>query len=402
MKFKKLSEQKWYNGAVIVCIGVVLYVVLTHLGTVLSALGTFIGFFKPVIFGMVIAYIMSPLANSINFRLLHRLGMRPGQFRWCLSVIFAVALTLVAFVLLIGMLIPQLVQSISFFAENIDDYAVSLLELLEGSPVELFLGRESMETIASNAMTSITVFVKDNASGILGVAASSGKNILIFAIAFILAIYLLIDKRRVLVGARRFLSLMLAESSYEALLDFLLRCDTILVNYIVQTLIDAFIVGGVNAVFMAICGMPYIGLISVVVGVTNLIPNFGPIIGGVIGAFILLLVDPVQAVMFIVFTLCLQLVDGYVLKPKLFSSSLGVSGLLILTSTIVLGNMFGIVGILLSIPAAAVCSFIYSDYFVPWKKARNKAQLRLKNMAEQKENAGAGKDGNAGEGNGTE
>ena len=161
------------------------------------------------------------------------------------------------------------------------------------------------------------------------------------------------------------------KEGYELFLDFILRCDTILVNYIVQSLLDGLIVGVVNAIFMAFCRMPYIGLISVVVGITNLIPNFGPIIGAVIGGFILLLVNPMQALMFLVFTLVLQFVDGYILKPKLFSNSLGVSGLLILISTIVLGNMFGILGILLSIPAAAVLSFAYNDYFVPWKEKRN-------------------------------
>ena len=110
--------------------------------------------------------------------------------------------------------------------------------------------------------------------------------------------------------------------------------------------------------------MQYIGLISVIVAVTNLIPNFGPIIGGVIGAFVLLLVNPLHALIFIAFCIILQFVDGYILKPKLFSGSLGVSGLLILIAGIVLGDIFGVLGMLLSLPAAAILSFIYQDYFL--------------------------------------
>ena len=149
------------------------------------------------------------------------------------------------------------------------------------------------------------------------------------------------------------------------IMDFTLRCDTILMSYIGQSLLDALIVGTANAIYMLAFRMQYVGLVSVVVSVTNLIPNFGPIIGAVVGGFVLFLVNPFHALMFVIFCILLQFVDAYILKPKLFSSSLGVSGLLILVASIVLGNMFGILGMLLSIPAAAILSFIYNEYLLP-------------------------------------
>ena len=367
---QNLSEKKWFNGAVIACIGVAFYVILTHLGICLKALGTFIGFFKPVLLGAVFAYVMSPLAKFFYHRVFRK--MKLGKTRWYLSVVVAVILTLLAVLLLLGTLIPQLLQSLRMFSENFDTYARSLILWLEQSPLSIFIDTESLGTVSGNAMSSVSSFVKNNAGNLLSIAASSGKNILTIAIALILAVYTLIDSRNVLVGVRKFIRLMLPKEAYEVFLDFILRCDTILVNYIVQSLLDGLIVGIVNAVFMAFCRMPYIGLVSVVVALTNLIPNFGPVIGGGIGGFILLLVDPMKALMFVIFTLALQFIDGYIIKPRLFSNSLGVSGLLILISTIVLGNMFGIPGILLSIPAAAVFSFVYNDYFVPWKEGRKK------------------------------
>ena len=105
---------------------------------------------------------------------------------------------------------------------------------------------------------------------------------------------------------------------------------------------------------------------------TNLVPNFGPIIGAVIGGFVLVLVNPLHALMFVIFCVVLQFVDAYILKPKLFSNSLGVSGLLILVASIVLGNMFGVLGMLLSIPAAAILSFVYRDYFLPRRAQRRR------------------------------
>ncbi|MBR0375244.1 MAG: AI-2E family transporter, partial [Firmicutes bacterium] len=130
------------------------------------------------------------------------------------------------------------------------------------------------------------------------------------------------------------------------------------------------IVGIVTAVFMTVLGMPYAGLVSFVVAITNLIPTFGPIIGLVIGGFVLVLVKPWYALAFIVFSLVLQLLDSYLIKPKLFGDSLGVSGLWILIGIIVGGRMFGIVGILLAIPAVAILDFLYATYLLPWLEAK--------------------------------
>jgi predicted PurR-regulated permease PerM len=120
----------------------------------------------------------------------------------------------------------------------------------------------------------------------------------------------------------------------------------------------------VNAIFMAICGMKYAVLVSMIVGVTNLAPTFGPLVGAILGAFILLLVKPWYALAFLIFTVILQTFDGYILKPKLFGESFGVSGLWILIGIIVGGRMFGVVGILFAIPAVAILDFTYKNYFL--------------------------------------
>ena len=112
---------------------------------------------------------------------------------------------------------------------------------------------------------------------------------------------------------------------------------------------------------MSVAGMPYSILISLVVGITNLAPTFGPIVGGIIGGFILVLVNPFYALWFIIFTVILQTIDGYILKPKLFGGSLGVPGVWILISIIVGSRILGVAGILLAIPFAAIVDFIYHD-----------------------------------------
>ena len=105
---------------------------------------------------------------------------------------------------------------------------------------------------------------------------------------------------------------------------------------------------------------------SVVIGVTNLIPTFGPIIGWVVGSFILLLVDPVAVLPFLIFAFTLQTFDGYVFKPKLFGDVLNVPGFLILMAIIVFGKLMGVTGMLISIPVAAILVYIYNEAFIPW------------------------------------
>ena len=368
MKFKKLSQKQWYNGAVIACIGVAFYVLLTNFSTVMSAVRGFLGNFKVIFLGIVFAYMLNPLANLFSNKLLKK--MRVGPRRWSLSVVLAVVTALLVLLFLIGALIPQLVTSVAAFSENIDDYAASAIRMLEGSFLERFLDADRLTTLSQNALSSIISFVRENAGRILSSAANSGRNVISAVISVILAIYLLMDKKRVLRGWWRLVRAFFSQNATMGIMDFSLRCDAILISFLVQSLLDSLIIGVVNAIFMLICRMQYIGLVSVVVAVTNLIPNFGPIIGAVVGGFVLFLVNPLHALMFVAFCMVLQFADGYILKPKLFSNSLGVSGLLILVASIVLGNMFGIVGMVLSIPAAAILSFIYNDYLLPRQEQR--------------------------------
>ena len=368
----KLSEKKWYNGAVVACIGVAFFMLLANLKSVSSAVGSFLGSFKSIFLGMIFAYVLNPLARFFYHKLFAK--MKVGDTRWYLSVTLGILTALLAVILLIGTLIPQLVQSIALFSENYDSYAKTLMELLEKSPLRSVIDAEKLQSLSENALTSISNFVRDNAGKILTAAADSGKGIISTVISLIVAVYLLIDKKRVMAGMWRFGRAVLPLKTLTSIMDFCLRCDSILMSYLGQSLMESLIVGAINAIFMLACGMQYVGLVSVIVAVTNLIPNFGPIIGAVIGGFILLLVNPLHALMFVVFCIVLQFVDGYILKPKLFSGSLGVSGLLILIAGIVLGNLFGVLGMLLSIPAAAILSFIYHDYFLPNAEKRRREE----------------------------
>ena len=204
-----------------------------------------------------------------------------------------------------------------------------------------------------------------------------GSALFNIGIGFILAVYFMMGKSGILGAIDKLRRAAHTEEIYERNTVFLSRCHKILIRYIGCNILDAVIIGLINAVFMIVTGMPYVPLISLVVGVTNLLPTFGPIIGGAIGAFILVLIDPMHALIFIIFTMVLQTFDGYILKPKLFGESLGVSAVVILVTIILGGKIFGVIGILLAIPFAAIMTFLYDEAILPGLEKRKKQRAEM-------------------------
>ena len=388
MKKDRVRNKKWYNNAVAIVIGVAAYVILTNLGVITGAVKHIAGFFAPIFLGCVMAYLVNPLASLLEKKLFYR--VKKEKLRWPLSVILAMILVLMVLACLLLMLIPQLIESVMILISNTDTYIRELEKLVgdlefmginAGSQLESMM--DSSEDLIKNSSELLSAFLKKIASA----SADIGKNLFNLLIASILSVYLLMAKENLKNGSKRLLRSLMPQKWYDILINFVARCNSILVRYIVFTLLDGVIVGGATACFMALCRMQYVGLIAVVCGVTNLIPSFGPVIGAVIGGFILLLVNPWHALMFLGFTLILQTLDGYVIKPKLFGDSLGVSGLLILISIVLFGNIFGVVGILLAIPLAAIIDFTYEEGILPLLEAR-RAKLDAEEASEEAEGDG--------------
>lgn len=368
MRSGKMRDQNWYPYTVAACAAVLLYVVLTHLSEIGGAVRTFGGFFASLLLGCVLAYLMNPLAMLYQRSVFK--SVRRDKLRWPLSVGLALLTVLLVLTLLLGTLIPQLVDSIGTLLGNMDGYLASLQSLAQQWGIAEKLNLDQLLSSTDSMISKVMDYLSDNLKNILSASAAVGKNVMNWVIALILSVYLLASKDSLKAGVSRLLRALMPRRRYDGVVTFFSRCDKILIRYIVYSLLDAAIVGVANAAFMMIFGMQYIGLVSMVVAVTNLIPTFGPVIGAVVGGFVLLLVNPMHALAFLIFTVVLQFLDGYVIKPKLFGDSLGVSGLLILVSVVVCGNMFGIVGILLSIPLAAILDFIYRDYLLPALEVR--------------------------------
>ena len=365
--FGKWLKKKWVPYTIATCSAVVLYLVLSHLGSIWSGIASFFSIIKPVIMGIVVAYVFNPLANFFDRKVLTKI--RNEKTRWTLSSVLALIVIVVCFILLCIALIPQLVESVVTLFNNMSGYLETLqglLKQLEAGGAAEFLGinLSGLASIGDKIVGTIGTFFSENMESVYLTGTSIGKSVFDLVIALILAIYFLLGKRRIMPALSKLLSLLTKDESFEKLSDFMNRCNEILVRYNSVDIVDGIIVGVVNFLFMVIMRMPYAVLISVIVGVTNLAPTFGPIIGAVIGGFILVLVNPWQALWFIIFTVVLQTVDGYILKPKLFGDSLGVSSIMILISIVIGGRLFGVIGILLAIPFAAIIDFTWKDFVI--------------------------------------
>ena len=382
--------------AVAISIGVILFVVLTHLGMILGGIGKLVRFFMPVIMAVVIAYIVNPLSKLYE-KLIY--GKRGGQKkRHKLSNILAFVTFILLLALILFMLIPQLVDSVMFLADNLDDYLAAAGELLDKwNIIGKIEGLEELLRSSGNLLKKLLELLSKNMNSISSGTASVGKSLFNWVIAFVLSIYVIGEKENLRNGMKRLFAALLPDAHYDRFAVFVRKCDVILEQYVTHNFLDSLIVGIINAILMGAFGMPYVGLVTVVVALTNLIPTFGPaigaviggiptfgpIIGWIIGAFLLVLIKPWYALAFTAFTFALQSADAYYIKPKLFGDTLGVSGLLILIGIIVGGRMFGVVGILLAIPAVAILDMLYKDFIITKLEARRKAREEALMTAEE-------------------
>ncbi|WP_408069984.1 AI-2E family transporter [Butyrivibrio sp. JL13D10] len=360
---KKCVNQKWFPYTVASCAAVVVFLGLSNINLLFHGIGVLGKYFAPVITGLILAYVIHPLVAFFEKTILSRI--KQLAIKRSIAILLSFLAIILFIVILMVALIPQLVDSISAFVNNLDSYASSLESLLNNFSALAAKYNIDVSGIISRINSFLSQFAQKlpaAVSQIINVSAGIGNGFFNFILGSILAIYFLAGKEKLQFGTTRLMKLLVPADIYDRIRTFWSTCNDILKRYIAGDIIDGLIVGVVNWIFMLITGMSYSVLISLFVGVTNLAPTFGPIVGAIIGSFILVLVNPLHALIFLIFTIVLQTVDGYVIKPKLFGNTLGVSAVWILVTLVVGGRMFGIAGIMLAIPFAAIFNFTYQEW----------------------------------------
>lgn len=356
--FLKWCQENYSKYAFATCSAVVLYFILANVSVIFSAIGRFFGFFSTVFSGIIIAYILNPMVIWVRNRFFHK--VRNQRAAWTASVAVTIVVVVIFAAILLVALIPQLIASVVGFLENMSYYVTRLQYLISnlakgGSAASIDMS--AVTDYSDRLLDTLQKYVSGNLGDVVTTSTDIGHKVVNFGISFVMSIYFLNDKKRLVEYLGIVMHKLIPDEYYDGIASFWQGCNQILIRYIVCEILDALIVGFSNFVFMVITGMPYSALISVVVGVTNLAPTFGPIVGGVIGTLILLLADPKKALYFIIFTNILQTIDGYVIKPRMYGDTLGISPILILISIIVGGRMFGVIGMVLGIPFAAIMDY---------------------------------------------
>lgn len=377
-RFNKTEKNRWSGLTISLCIVVVFYMLLSHIGSVKGFFNSFLTITSTVIIGAVIAYTVNPLAVFI-YKRVKKIIKKNEDAAWIISAVVSLVLIIGILVALLIVITPMLVENITNFAMGLSGYMNSLRTLISESELDEDFKHNLIDFIKeqSNLTTVIRRFALGNdvtASGVIKFSASLGSGAFNLLIGIILSFYFLIGKKKLVEILSEFFYLVIPTKHYDNCKNVWTKFNSIFSRFIVCELVDALLVGLVNELFMFSMHMPYAVFCSVVVALTNLAPTFGPFVGAFICAVILLLAQPESVIPFLIFTLALQLIDGYVIKPRLFGSALKVPAFLVLVFLVVGGKLWGVPGVLLAIPLAAILSYIYREIAVPWLAQRKKVK----------------------------
>ncbi len=369
---------------VAICIGVLFYFLLMHLDVVWAVIKNIAYFVYPVIAGAIIAYLINPLMRLFENKLFRKI--KSTKLKRVLALIISVIIVYSFITVIFVMLIPQLYESALSLYNNRESYMASLSEWIEEKGAGSLLSKyyDGKNFKSGNILESVVSYLSDNGGSIVSGISKVGGHIGAWVIGIVFSVYFLAEKDKISNFLLRIIRACQKNTEKsDHFIMHLKKIDAILTRYLIFSIIDSIIIGSLTAIVMLIAGMQYTGLVSVIVGVTNLIPTFGPLIGAGIGGLILLFVNPLHALIFLIFALVLQTFDGWVLKPKLFGDSFGISGLWILISIIVGGRIIGVLGIILAIPAVAIADYLINDVYLPYRKIKNTAEEQSENGAEE-------------------
>lgn len=275
-------------------------------------------------------------------------------------------------------IVPNVSKSIVTLAENMDGYIQKIdtwvTNVFESKPEvmeSIFKEIKSFQDLLSKIAVSLEPMTKDiigNLSGFIGSILVGLKN---FVLGFIIAIYLLFSKERLMAQMKKIVCAFLKPARAQGFLRGCSRSNDIFKKYVISNLVDSLIILVFMMIGMFAMGMPYQMLIAVVCAVTNLIPFFGPFLGAIPCGLLILLVDPPKVIWFVIFVLVLQQLDGNVIKPLLFGETMGLPAIWVLISITVGGAMFGIPGMLLGAPVFAVIYMMFADLVKNKLKKKN-------------------------------
>lgn len=329
----------------------------------LNYLGSAYALIRPFVIGLCMAYVVNVIMRPIERMWMKALSKCKGKWvkklKRPICLLLSILLIIGIILAVVFLILPELSDSVASLVSMIPSYAAEIEGWWDALSARLVkygvdLPRFSFEP------DKLIDFLKDGGTAVINTTLSATTSIVTAVINFVLAlafsVYVLAQKETLKRQSEKVLARIMKPERKKKLIALLALVNRTFTNFITGQLTEAVIIGALCFIGMAIFSMPYAPAISVLVGFTALIPVFGAFIGTAIGAFLILLVEPIQALWFIVFIIVLQQFEGNLIYPKVVGKSVGLPGIWVLVAVTIGGNAMGVIGMLISVP---LCSVLY-------------------------------------------
>lgn len=353
---KELKNCFW-----LITYGIVFFVFLNNYEWILAILKFLYQIFSPFIIGAIIALILNVLVKLIEDKLLFKMN----KGKRLLSIILSLGIVIGLIVFIVSIIVPQFKNAGEIFVKNLPSYQENINVI--GNKIGL--SEETLNKIDFSEYLSknkITDFFKNNFISIIdiswGFAKGAVSTVVDIFIAIIFAIYVIAGKENLLKGFKKLLKRASKEKTYNKVVKVLELSSNTFSSFVKVQVVEACILGLLCFLCMKVLQFPFAATISVIVGFTALIPVFGAFVGCFIGAFLIFMVNPIQAVTFIVFFLILQQVEGNVIYPKVVGGKVGLPGIWVLVAVTVGGAVADVLGMLFAVPIASVIYTLLKEY----------------------------------------
>lgn len=333
---------------------------IVNMGFISTAVSSVLSVFSPVIIGVGMAYVLNPLLRFYEFKVFKKLK-RLNAIR-ALSIVSTYVTAVLLVIGFVYLLVPSIISAVEEFAGKYDSYIAATTQVINNLLVKITSNGNLAEYLdPAQIKDFIFKFLADSGDLIetvtkyiaeYGLKLFVGVKNVIFGI--IISVYVLISKEKLQAQIRKLGTAMLTETRCKKIGKYVILTHRTFSNYFVGSVLDCIIVMVMTFFAMLIFGMPYPLLIAVIIGVTNIIPILGPFLGAIPSFFIIFIVDPVKALLFIILILVIQQIDGNIIAPKIHGDSTGISSLAVIIIILVMGEYFGILGMLVGVPLFAV------------------------------------------------
>lgn len=359
-----LKQNKYRDLVVALVVTIILaiisYKLLDNLGGVFSGtLSKFISLSMSFIYGIVIAYVLNPLVKLIEKKCKVSRGVS-------ILITYAIFIGLVSVICIYG--IPSLFETIKEIVGDIPNYINSaqgfVYDILESYQIKEFINSSGLLVNIESYINRFGNVAMDLLQGSFSTVFNLSSQVVKFILGILISIYVLIDKEKLIREVKRVLYLIFKKNKTEKIVEFFRTYHQMIGTYIGIKAIDSTIIGGMAFVLLSIVKSEYALFLAIIVGITNMIPYFGPFLGEIVGLLINVFVSPVKGVIVFLTLFSLQMFDGWYLDPKLIGGKVGVRPFWIIYGVVIGGGFFGPVGMLLASPTVATIKIYYTKLLI--------------------------------------